>query len=64
MKTDLDRYWEREAAKPDFTCTNCKGEFFVPHEGYFLDIHDEMVVRCIDCHIKNFKRCSEEGCCA
>ncbi len=60
----LDAYWKERAAKPDFTCTNCRGEFFVPHEGCFLDIHDEMVVRCIDCHVKNFQPCTDERCCA
>ena len=53
-----------QEGKPDFTCSNCKGDFFRPHEGYFLDPHDEMVGRCIDCHIKNFKPCSDERCCA
>ncbi len=61
---DLDAYWKQQEGLPDFTCTNCKGEFFKPHEGYFLDIHDEMVGRCIDCHIKNFKPCDSERCCA
>ena len=53
-----------QEGKPDFTCSNCKGDFFRPHEGYFLDPHDEMVGRCVDCHIKNFKPCSDERCCA
>ena len=61
---EIDAYWKEQESKPDFTCTNCNGEFFIPHEGYFLDIHDEMVGRCIDCHIKNFKPCSDELCCA
>ena len=61
---DLDAYWKQQEGKPDFTCTNCKGEFFRPHEGYFLDPHDEEVGRCVDCHIKNFKPCSDERCCA
>lgn len=59
-----DAFYAEQEGKPDFTCTNCNGEFFIPHEGYFLDIHDEMVGRCIDCHIKNFKPCSDELCCA
>jgi len=65
LKKDAeDAYWKEQESKPDFTCTNCNGEFFIPHEGYFLDIHDEEVGRCIDCHIKNFKPCSDELCCA
>lgn len=61
---DNDAYWKQQEGKPDFTCSNCKRDFFRPHEGYFLDIHDEMMGRCIDCHIKNFKPCSDELCCA
>ena len=53
-----------QEGKPDFTCSNCKRDFFRPHEGCFLDPHDEMVGRCVDCHIKNFKPCSDERCCA
>ena len=65
LKKDAeDAYWKQQEGKPDFTCSNCKGDFFRPHEGYFLDPHDEMVGRCIDCHIKNFKPCSDERCCA
>ena len=59
-----DAYWKQQEGKPDFTCSNCKRDFFRPHEGCFLDPHDEMVGRCIDCHIKNFKPCSDERCCA
>ena len=42
---DLDAYWKQQEGKPDFTCTNCKGEFFIPHEGFFLDIHDSHKIR-------------------
>ena len=61
---DRDAYEADQANKPDFTCSNCKRDFFTPHEGYFLDPHDEMVGRCVDCHIKNFKPCNDERCCA
>jgi len=61
---DNEAYFQQQVGKPDFTCTNCKSEFFTPHEGYFLDPHDEEVGRCIDCHIDNFKPCSDERCCA
>ena len=65
MKTTVhDAYWKQQEGKPDFTCSNCKRDFFRPHEGYFLDPHDEMVGRCIDCHVKNFKPCADERCCA
>ena len=60
----LDAYWKQQEGKPDFTCSNCKSDFFTPHEGYFLDPHDEMVGRCIDCHIKHFVPCDSERCCA
>jgi len=61
---EIDAYWKEQESKPDFTCTNCNGEFFIPHEGYFLDPHDEEVGRCIDCHIKNFQPCTDVMCCA
>jgi hypothetical protein len=65
LKKDAeDAYWKQQEGKPDFTCSNCKRDFFRPHEGCFLDPHDEMVGRCVDCHIKNFKPCSDERCCA
>ena len=65
LKKDAEAaYWKQQEGKPDFTCSNCKRDFFTPHEGYFLDPHDEMVGRCVDCHIKNFKPCSYERCCA
>ena len=59
-----DAFYAEQEGKPDFTCSNCSREFFLPHEGYFLDIHDETVGRCVDCHIKNFKPCTDVLCCA
>ena len=65
-QNELNRsaFYAQQEARPDFTCSNCKRDFFRPHEGYFLDPHDEEVGRCVDCHIKNFKPCSDERCCA
>jgi len=48
----------------DFICTACERTFYSPHEGHFLDPHNEEVGRCIDCHLKNFKACADERCCA
>ena len=53
-----------EVETPDFTCTDCGKGFYYPHEGHYLDPHDEMVGRCADCHIKNFEPCDSERCCA
>ena len=63
-KGDLDAYWKQQESKPDFTCTDCGKGFYHPHEGHYLDPHDEMVGRCADCHIKNFEPCDSERCCA
>ena len=49
---------------PDFTCTDCDKGFYYPHEGHFLDPHNEEAGRCIDCHVNNFKACADERCCA
>jgi hypothetical protein len=56
--------WEDLENKPDFTCTDCGKAFYYPHEGLYLDPHDEMVGRCAGCHIKNFVKCDSERCCA
>ena len=61
---DLDAYWKQQESKPDFTCTDCGKGFYHPHEGHYLDPHDEMVGRCVDCHLKNFAPCDSERCCA
>ena len=53
-----------EVETPDFTCTDCGKGFYYPHEGHYLDPHDEMVGRCVDCHLKNFVPCDSERCCA
>ena len=61
---DLDAYWKQQESKPDFTCTDCGKGFYYPHEGHYLDSHNEEVGRCVDCHLKNFKACADERCCA
>ncbi len=53
-----------EVETPDFTCTDCGKGFYYPHEGHYLDPHNEEVGRCVDCHLKNFEPCDSERCCA
>jgi len=60
---EIDAYWKEQESKPDFTCTDCGANAYYPHEGKYLDIHNEDACRCIDCHLKNFVPCDSERCC-
>jgi|3_EtaG_2_1085321.scaffolds.fasta_scaffold233010_1 hypothetical protein len=55
---------EPEVETPDFTCTDCGVNKYYPHEGKYLDIHNEDACRCVDCHLKHFVPCDSERCCA
>ena len=61
---DMDNYDVPSYYRGDFICTDCEAVRWSPHEGHYLDPHDEEVGRCIDCHVKNFAPCDSDRCCA
>ena len=61
---DMDNPDVPSSHRGDFICTDCGALSWSPHEGLYLDPHNEEAGRCVDCHIKNFEVCASEMCCA
>ena len=61
---DMDNPDIPSSWRGDFICSDCEALSWAPHEGHYLDPHNEEVARCADCHIKNFVPCESVRCCA